>query len=921
MVTSGGNISEAELAWLALPVQVTHFGVETTPGRNPDQPPSVNTHSISKPSETKKLKTSELSSFGGDRSKSSTSNVRDTQALANHPQELNKLRVPKPPKGLQKPLLMACVGKNLPVNLDPASQPLGHAGLEGIRFDDQGMVLPHSVLGSLEDFRSYLEAKGEMELVKQISKSQGDPPHEAPARHQDHENGHEVSLGHGNIQSNALQNWQTNMRVRRRQQHYLSDLLHRPAQTLLMNQANHFRDTQEQRELLNQVLPLIHFGYGCHVGSEFWKLPQRYGDEMSGIAATLTQTERGRREPVTHVGQPSSIRQESGINFAETLRTASKTWDQSAYLQNQYQQLGEVLRDMHIKKPDINGLEVIGSGKPFTLVTVCRSPLLEKEEEKEKEHQDKKENLDPLAQYDEAPSNVLLVPALRFCGQLAMWTGNCATDQGEVGISATMIFEALTGERASSHLEMHNEGTTAIFYSWQQLPRPHSFPNLRSQTKKPHFYFNSSSGVILPGDTQRVEFIFKSERPGNETEVWQLNTHPVLLQGASMQVTLRGVALYQDITADQRLFIEVVLQRNCASESETGRHVDRWHKGVHKQKPTGFLFSWFFTFVFLLCVPEQTKLEKIVAVKMCRSMAYEALRQVHSPERPSSPAELYVTEEQRFQNKNPKLQYLYQPVEDLKNLWQKVNPGSTWDLSVDTLRQAVLSLPEQESAQDTVTREKSLAHLNSLLLQLSEPSELKLCYLTAAAIGQQLWRRLLDTMAGEAMWLRNLLGLPEGETWIDKTEESPISDADVPDNLSKDEVCEKKGVAAAKEERSGPRSRPKDVNKGDTKSQMTEKSVEESKESKKKGKRRDEVGRRTKEKQGKESVSLIETCPESIDQPLPEVEDVEPKDMTEIYTRLLHTKVYALVEDLVETLCCLMDEGDKEDTGKTQELY
>ncbi|KAF0037690.1 hypothetical protein F2P81_010564 [Scophthalmus maximus] len=789
------------------------------------------------PPETKKLKTSELSSFGGDRSKSSTSNVRDTQALANHPQELNKLRVPKPPKGLQKPLLMAFVGKNLPVNLDPASQPLGHAGLEGIRFDDQGMVLPHSVLGSLEDFRSYLEAKGEME--------------------------------------------------------------------------------------------------GCHVGSEFWKLPQRYGDEMSGIAATLTQTERGRREPVTHVGQPSSIRQESGINFAETLRTASKTWDQSAYLQNQYQQLGEVLRDMHIKKPviqDINGLEVIGSGKPFTLVTVCRSPLLEKEEEKEKEHQDKKENLDPLAQYDEAPSNVLLVPALRFCGQLAMWTGNCATDQlfiferwlrrplnsptlidqGEVGISATMIFEALTGERASSHLEMHNEGTTAIFYSWQQLPRPHSFPNLRSQTKKPHFYFNSSSGtqkhsqtsaataltscsvcmyctvlnlplyfplcfpshpgVILPGDTQRVEFIFKSERPGNETEVWQLNTHPVLLQGASMQVTLRGVALYQDITADQRLFIE-------------------------------------------------TKLEKIVAVKMCRSMAYEALRQVHSPERPSSPAELYVTEEQRFQNKNPKLQYLYQPVEDLKNLWQKVNPGSTWDLSVDTLRQAVLSLPEQESAQDTVTREKSLAHLNSLLLQLSEPSELKLCYLTAAAIGQQLWRRLLDTMAGEAMWLRNLLGLPEGETWIDKTEESPISDADVPDNLSKDEVCEKKGVAAAKEERSGPRSRPKDVNKGDTKSQMTEKSVEESKESKKKGKRRDEVGRRTKEKQGKESVSLIETCPESIDQPLPEVEDVEPKDMTEIYTRLLHTKVYALVEDLVETLCCLMDEGDKEDTGKTQELY
>lgn len=68
-------------------------------------------------------------------------------------------------------------------------------------------------------------------------------------------------------------------------------------------------------------------------------------------------------------------------------------------------------------------------------------------------------------------------------------------NQGEVGISATIIFEALTGERSSSHVELHNEGSTAIFYSWQQLPVPRSFPNLRTQTKSPHFYFNSSSGT------------------------------------------------------------------------------------------------------------------------------------------------------------------------------------------------------------------------------------------------------------------------------------------------------------------------------------------------------------------------------------------------------------------------------------------
>ncbi|XP_070684578.1 MYCBP-associated protein [Pempheris klunzingeri] len=715
---------------------------------------------------------------------------------------------------------------------------------EWFRFDDQGMVLPHSILGSLEDFRSYLEAQGETELVKRIPMSQRDALSEAPGRHRCEAvgNGCGFPSGHRNIQSNALQHWHTHITQRRRQQDFLCDLLDRPVENLLMNQADHFRETQERREFLNRVMPLIHSGYGYRVGSEFWSLPQRYGDEMSGITATLTQTERGRWEPITHVGQPRSIRQESGIIRAETPRPASRTWEQSAYLERQCQEIRKVIRDVDIKKPDITGLEVIGSSKPFTFVTVCRSPFLEKEE-KEKEQKRMKETLDPVAHYDDA----LLIPALRFCGQLASWTGNSTTNQGKVGISATIIFEVLAGERASSYVGLHNEGSTAIFYSWQQRPVPSSFPNPRSQTKSPHFYFDSSSGVILPGDTKRVEFIFKSEEPGIKTELWQLNTHPVLLQGASMQMALRGVALYQDDTADQRLFIEA-------------------------------------------------KLEKIVVLKLCRSIVYEVLQGVHAPERPRSPAELYITEEEEFLRKNPKLQYLGQAVEELKRLWQEGNPGGTWDLSVDTLRQVVLS-QEAQSAQ-----EKSLALFNSLLLQLSEPPELKHHYLRAEAIGQQLWRKLLDAMAGEATLLRNLLGLPHRDTWIDNKEQPQISDADLADN--KDEKSEKKGGAAAKEERSGARARLKDDNKGE--SAATEKSTEESK---KKGKRREETGKRTREKHGKGLALLTDT---SISQ--------KP-----LYTRLLHRKVYALMEDLVDNLCDLMDElnvGDEQDTHTyTQSAY
>ncbi|KAM3864591.1 MYCBP-associated protein [Diretmus argenteus] len=772
----------------------------------------------------------------------------DIQALAIRSEDLKKLHVPKPPKDPQKPVLMTRVlvrktrpadeatnavrgGVACPASPDPGSQQLDYTGRGGRRFDGQGMILPHSILGSLEEYRSYLEARGETELLRCLPKSQREHPSEASAGQ--HTGAVEKGLGsHRDIQSNALQHWHSHMRQRRRQQDCLSSLLHRPVEDLLMNQTNRFREIQEQKELMSQVLPLVHTGHGYHVGSEFWSLPQRLGDEMSGITATLTQTEQGKREPVIHVGQPRSICQESGIMCAAELRPATRTWDQSVYLQHQCQELREVLKDF--KKPDIDGLEVIGaSSKPFTSIAVCRNPLLEEEEKEKQQKKMKQDNLDPLAQYDNVRVDPLLIPALTFCGQPAHWTGSSSSNQGEVGISARINFEALTGERASSHLELRNEGSTAIYLTWQQLPLPHSFPNLQSQTTTPHFYFNSSTGVILPGDTLQMEFIFKSEVPGIKSELWQLNTHPVLLGGASMQVTLRGVALYQDKTSDQKMAIERLL-------------------------------------------------EKRVVVKMCQTLVYEALAGVQTPERPSSPAELYITEEQEFLGKNPKLQYCYQPVEALKRLWQNVTPGSNWDLDVNTIRQAVLSLPEQESAQGTLTRDRGLAQVNSLLLELSQPL-VKHNPLTPATIGQQLWGSLLDRLDSEAMWLRQLMGLPETDTWTEPIQE-PLIPAPVLEDTMK------------KEEKSGGTAREEDDNKGESKSAAMKKPAEYGKKSRRGS---EEVRKHPGGKQGKELAKepLLAASPETVDHQPHTNHNIKPEVMDK-YRRRLHQKFFRTFADV-----------------------
>uniref|UniRef100_A0A3Q3IYH3 Uncharacterized protein n=1 Tax=Monopterus albus TaxID=43700 RepID=A0A3Q3IYH3_MONAL len=471
--------------------------------------------------------------------------------------------------------------------------------------------------------------------------------------------------------------------------HLNRDLLDRPVETLLMNQADRFRETQEQRIFLNQ---------GYHVGGEFWSLPQRYGDEMSGITATLTQTEQGSREPVTYVGRPSSILRESGTH---RLYSVSQFFP-SASLSTLF------------LLTDISGLEVIGSGKPFTCVTV-------KTYESFLEHtQSLTGGICPhLCLYVHLshyflhciwPSGPLLLLFVSTSHSPKL------THQGEVGISSTIIFEAPTGEVASSHLELHNEGSAAIFYSWQQLPLPQHCPNLQSQTKSPHFYFSSPSGVILPGDTLRVEFMFKSEEPGIKTELWQLNTHPVLLQGASLQVTLKGVALYEDNTADQRRFIEM-------------------------------------------------KLEKTAIVKTCLSVVYEVLRGVHTPERPSSPAELYITEEQVFVRKNPKV---------------KVYRWEQFSLSIS--KSVLFFVQTLFRTFSSANRERSYEIYNGLVKHIMVC--LAVMVVCAAPCRQQLWVILLDTMAGEAMRLRNLLGVPEKKAWTENKDKSQLPDAGETTTLS-----------------------------------------------------------------------------------------------------------------------------------------
>ncbi|KAL4648705.1 MYCBP-associated protein [Arapaima gigas] len=822
------------------------------------------------PSEKKRLKTSE--EFSDEQPHSPILKGEDIQALAIRLEDLEKLRTPQPPKEKTPVMTQVLVKRRRPQEEerkmvkvvvarpfppDTPVIPLNYTDFGGPRFDTKGMLLPHSILGSLEDFKKEMEARGELELAKLLSEYPASRPSVAPMENVDIPE----RLSPPDQQVHALHHWQHHMSERQRQQDFLSQVLHKPVQHLLMNQSSRFRETQEQRELISRGLPALLFGQAFCGGSEFWNIPQRIGDELSGLMATLTQTERGNPEPVAHIGLPRRILEESGSLFPETSPSMYQTWDHSLYLQQRCQELKEVLKDLDFNQPEIDALEVIGSSRVFTSVTAEHRPLQD-EEQREEEQEGSgphKEHLDPPVPFADISRNATLIPALRFCGQPARWIGSSSSHRGELGIAARLTFEVPAGQQASSYLELQNDGNTAVYYSWQRLALPYSHPEMRRINSTQHFYFNSSPGVILPRTMRCIQFIFKSTTAGIFKEMWGLNTHPVLLGGALMRITLWGVSLYQDKNAEQR----EALQRDLLRKE---------------------------------------------AVFVCRQLLTELIRTLHPPPRPCSPMELFITEEERFHTFNPQLHYLHSTVEQLKHLWveavQGVEPGKgdappkllEWDLSVSSLRQVLLALPEGDY------KEEVLAHFNTLLVELYHPPQ-RPPPLSRQLVGLQLWRELLDRLVSEAMWHRRMLGLPETDLWGEEIYMKSKRHSNTPLHFDIGDKLRKGGMAHNGEKRAEA-PQEKEERKGAVRHSTKDKSTEELHTTKKKFHEDKRPGKLDKEPD-KEPVSKSNS-PEV--EPLKTPTEQEDFAEKEKLRRHLHRQVHVLLEALVDSLCELLGE-------------
>ncbi|XP_041888384.1 MYCBP-associated protein isoform X2 [Corvus kubaryi] len=625
--------------------------------------------------------------------------------------------------------------------------------------DDCEEILPHHILGSLQELKIEALARENTQLADAIKVPCPDVT--AAALKEEHggekkEKAHQAQLA----EHKAFQNWSHHMAMRKKQEKHLGEILHKPENELLMNVSDNYRQIQEERDLIDRSLPALFPGKGYRVGSEFWSLPEQIGDELTGLTLTLTRTECGHPEPLTHVGKPRTVQRETGLKPPKKI-PCHLNWDKSLFLKHRRQELKSILEELGFCKPDLEGLEVIGKGQPFTSVSA--------EAFRHTTHSEEIENLDPLGDSFIVVPEAERVPSLVFCGEPARWIKGITTCRKEIGIAARLTFETLTSEKAESFLTVTNDGKAAIWYNWMRLPQ-----QIPSKGRRiPCFYFDTRPGVILPGETRSFSFTFKSERPGIFSEPWEFRTHPLLLGGALLQVTLWGIAVYEDKLADFREKVESELAAR----------------------------------------------ERAAIVK---DSLNELLHRIRTPECTPSPVDACVTEEELFHKKNPKLHYQHQVVKQLHELWrqhltvpsvleedvpldQRSTAGDTeylestpsaqssttelpggkytleeasreksieeeeagssgWNLSLEDFKQAIMSIPGEEQ------REEALAQLNKAALQLcveQKPTQSDLLY----PLCLQLWRGAVDDLVSHSLRLRSLLGLIKKDTYVEAVPE------------------------------------------------------------------------------------------------------------------------------------------------------
>lgn len=337
-----------------------------------------------------------------------------------------------------------------------------------------------------------------------------------------------------------------------------------------------------------------------------------------------------------------------------------------------------------------------------------------------------------------------------------------------------LYFDTMIGDLKHAKITVTNVGTTVAMFDWKKEHRDISFegPN---RNNKQRFFFNTATKKLLPGQSETLQFSFKTEKKGHFHEVWSLQLSPSM---PSFTVSLKGLGRQpeNDNKAAKRLREEA----NCACEYILSKILQRI-----RPKPQPLL-----------------------------------------GEAPKSEQEL-------FKIQNPRLPYRYQPVENMRRVWLKyilrastaqedvptialvetessetteeVDTGvelwddpAEWDYDIPKLKQEVLMLDNFEH------KEEALQIIEEALVSLlEEDTFLPLPQPDINDVVKNVFGECIERIGDEMNWIRQAFKVLPVEEFPELKPNRPTSSETTLTSISKRDLNPRKTPSATRKTRAG----------------------------------------------------------------------------------------------------------------------
>ncbi|OON15174.1 hypothetical protein X801_09025, partial [Opisthorchis viverrini] len=548
----------------------------------------------------------------------------------------------------------------------------------GPRVTPNGHVVEHSILGDPESFYRTAVLRGDItwELVPEEIRRKLQPeftnldftvvtglstcPKSLPAK---------VRCDPFPItgDQSALENWQQWLTKQKAMQKRLSDYY--------LNQLG--------REKIERTLPLVAPGKGNRYKSEFWSQNEFFqGKRSRDVCTSLSLKQKGIYYPLEFIKCPQSIRKEKGLDSPPSrpsaLMSVSRSvqltglYSKSEYMASQLRSLDPLITTIVPHEPALDELEIVGQKEmdsndrnlPENTENVPVFMGLSVTNQQEQHTQV------PQLETDSPKRNVpqSSCPSLIIQGQPVEWLAD--PDEQNV-LDIDVVLHSTDPHVRTEYLTLMNNGRTIIFYEWNKNPDSSLFDLNRSAHA--NFYFDNRQGTILPGDEVRIPVTFKALREGIFRETWLVTAVPQLRNRAPIQVTFSGLAIWND-----------AYQFHCVRET-----------------------------------PPSVVVQHEANYMMVYRLLNQLVMSFECPERPITPEDPLVTEEEIFKKSNPKLFYHYDVVQKLQKLHRdlrirQLTPpdenGCTdvpepepWDYSVRNLREMIYADEPESGHADIVS--------------------------------------------------------------------------------------------------------------------------------------------------------------------------------------------------------------------------